>query len=483
MGLLELSLVLIVLSVPLLLWWVSHTWVDKEPLRREVGECTDRSPSPWLQRTDGANPTPPIEGAGNTYIQRPSSLPESSTPDHEILRPSEESSEAPVPEKRNRAWLESPPDYDGESAQRLSPKQVTVRSASMATMQGRSRFLPSQPQSTCPLSDSGNNGVPQQTRNRGRSMGSLPTSLPPPPAVHPENFWKHWSEQERLRKSTTTQMTDVSAFSVNSQARSASIESVPTSDPSRISSLRSTSVESGRVSVRQLERTAETLRRLAGKAVAIINNTPSQVLNEWYGDLDLNLVQVIANNEHDPILAMSKDNRIREIPSHLDGIIGDFLNLGLSLHHFSAAANCESIEKYGLLSLRSARRMGIVPTHVSSEYSRRSDSMKGIDKFVHLSFTDNPAMLYNVRARYGGEIASYRVSPVVLLDERTRFCRNYANKSGATILSVCELTALDMIALYIGFNRLKYWQVMVQGQVKTNQTKRDRDFDHLTVVV
>jgi len=123
-----------------------------------------------------------------------------------------------------------------------------------------------------------------------------------------------------------------------------------------------------------------------------------------------------------------------------------------AIWHFTDRANFDSIQEHrGLFSLRQLEDRGIaVPKPGGNEWSRDADRHKGLDKYVHLSFTRSHPMLF--RAESEGRIADpiwLKVDASVLIDPRVRFSSDVSNKNGVNIIDHEEaLAELDFEALF-----------------------------------
>ena len=123
-----------------------------------------------------------------------------------------------------------------------------------------------------------------------------------------------------------------------------------------------------------------------------------------------------------------------------------------SLWHFTDQSNIDSIQEHGILSLSNLRRKNIEMLHTaSSTLSHRIDRVKKLDSYVHLSFLDDHP-LYYVALKEARIIDPVwiEIDISILFDEKTRFCNQVANKSGAKILTV------DKIEQYIDFDTMLY---------------------------
>jgi len=65
-----------------------------------------------------------------------------------------------------------------------------------------------------------------------------------------------------------------------------------------------------------------------------------------------------------------------------------------SLWHFTDSSNIESIEKYGLLTLRDIEQKNLTSKSGSDEYSQNVDRSRGLDKYVHLALINEHPMCY-----------------------------------------------------------------------------------------
>jgi len=123
-----------------------------------------------------------------------------------------------------------------------------------------------------------------------------------------------------------------------------------------------------------------------------------------------------------------------------------------SVYHFTDKANLETIEKYGLLSLRNILRLNIDVKHFGAEeLSHNLDQRKGLDQYVHLAFIQDHPMYHVAKKR--GNLKNpvwLEIDSSILFEEDTLFCDKVANQTNANIFDI------DKIIEYINFDTILY---------------------------
>lgn len=124
---------------------------------------------------------------------------------------------------------------------------------------------------------------------------------------------------------------------------------------------------------------------------------------------------------------------------------------GKSLFHFTDSRNVPSIKTHGLLSLAELRRRELAPAAFGgNELSHALDVQRGIDEYVHLSFTPSHPMIH--ACRQDGRIESVtqlKVSPEVILSYGVRYTLDIANKNDVPILKARDVVeTMDFDAIY-----------------------------------
>lgn len=103
------------------------------------------------------------------------------------------------------------------------------------------------------------------------------------------------------------------------------------------------------------------------------------------------------------------------------------------LYHFTDEANLPPIRQHGgLYSLEELKKRNIaVPRPGGNDWSRDADRIKGLHRFVHLSFTDNHPMRH-VAERDGriGPVKILQVDASVMAQLGVLFSADISNKSG-----------------------------------------------------
>lgn len=126
-------------------------------------------------------------------------------------------------------------------------------------------------------------------------------------------------------------------------------------------------------------------------------------------------------------------------------------NYGItSIYHFTDEANLETIEKFGLQSLKNILSQNILVKHFGAEeLSHALDERKGLNKYVHLSWIKDHPMYHTAKTR--GNL----INPVwiefdssILYENTTLFSNEVANKNGAQIFRI------DKVLEKINFNIL-----------------------------
>jgi len=122
-----------------------------------------------------------------------------------------------------------------------------------------------------------------------------------------------------------------------------------------------------------------------------------------------------------------------------------------ALYHFTAQQNLESISKHGLVSKEAARRSDIaISIHGGNEWSHDADTLKGLDDYVNLCFTQSHPMchLASIEGRIKNPIY-LAIRPEVLEISGVKITLGVANKSGVALLDVEQgLAQLDKEVLY-----------------------------------
>ena len=150
-----------------------------------------------------------------------------------------------------------------------------------------------------------------------------------------------------------------------------------------------------------------------------------------------------------------------------------------SLYHFTDKSNLESIEKYGIESLKNIFQKGIQVSRFGAEsLSHTLDRQRGLDKYVHLAFTNDHPMYYVAKKR--GSILEpvwLEIDISVLYDYRTLFCDKVANKTNS------HLFGADTVSKHINFADMFYGktfdekkeakkaEILVFDKIQTNMIK------------
>jgi hypothetical protein len=123
-----------------------------------------------------------------------------------------------------------------------------------------------------------------------------------------------------------------------------------------------------------------------------------------------------------------------------------------SVYHFTDEANLETIEKYGLQSLRNILGLNIDVKHFGAEeLSHNLDQRKGLDQYVHLAFIQDHPMYHVAKKR--GNLKNpvwLEIDSSILFDENTLFCDKVANQTNANIFGI------DKIIKQINFDAMLF---------------------------
>lgn len=135
------------------------------------------------------------------------------------------------------------------------------------------------------------------------------------------------------------------------------------------------------------------------------------------------------------------------------GIKETLANLGItSIYHFTDSANLDTIDQYGIQSLKNIIDKSIPVKHFGAEeLSHNLDKRKGLDSYVHLSFIKDHPMYYVAKRR--GNL----IDPVwieldisILYENSTLFCDKVANANGASLFGI------DKVLQRVDFDKLLF---------------------------
>lgn len=119
------------------------------------------------------------------------------------------------------------------------------------------------------------------------------------------------------------------------------------------------------------------------------------------------------------------------------------------VYHFTDEKNFPLIKEHGLLSKNAMRAKGFWPVAPSgNDISWNADDKKEISDYVSLCMTRDHPMCF--RAKEDGRISDPKylaISPKVLLQDGVLFAQDIANKTGVSLLPLCE-AELDIEVLY-----------------------------------
>jgi hypothetical protein len=124
------------------------------------------------------------------------------------------------------------------------------------------------------------------------------------------------------------------------------------------------------------------------------------------------------------------------------GIIETLEQFGItSVYHFTDRSNLQTIERYGLQSLRNIENLNIPVQHFGAErLSHQLDRERGLDGYVHLSFIQDHPMYYIAKKR--GSIIKpvwLEIDISVLFEYDTLFCDGVANSSSSHLFRINEV--------------------------------------------
>lgn len=111
------------------------------------------------------------------------------------------------------------------------------------------------------------------------------------------------------------------------------------------------------------------------------------------------------------------------------------------LWHFTDRSNLALVQQQnGLLSFEEIRRRGVVvPAPGGNQWSHDADKIKGLHKYVHLTFVDNHPMLF--MARQESRITDpvwLKIDVSILLVPGVLFTNDVSNKTGVQTMGADE---------------------------------------------
>jgi len=116
-----------------------------------------------------------------------------------------------------------------------------------------------------------------------------------------------------------------------------------------------------------------------------------------------------------------------------------------SLWHFTDLSNWESIKRYGIKSLYRINRDDIkVSRFGANALSHDLDYYRGLDRYVHLSFTDDHPM-YHIAKKEKRIINPIwiEIDINVLFDKKVLVCKDVANKTDSVLLDLTGVLSFD----------------------------------------
>lgn len=103
----------------------------------------------------------------------------------------------------------------------------------------------------------------------------------------------------------------------------------------------------------------------------------------------------------------------------------------MTLYHFTARENLQSILKHGLLCIPVLEKSKIKYKPNSNEISRQMDKSRGLENYVRLCKSkEHPMKKLVQHERRVDDIVWLKVSEIVIDYPKTLFCETNANKSG-----------------------------------------------------
>ena len=152
------------------------------------------------------------------------------------------------------------------------------------------------------------------------------------------------------------------------------------------------------------------------------------------------------------------------------------------LYHFTDRRNLPSIrELKGLYSLAKLREMGAeIPAPGGNDWSHDADKLKGVHRYVHLSFKSHHPMEY--RAREEGRIKDsvfIEVHPDVLGWPGVMFTPDVSNKAGVTIHPIAE--AKELIDFEVLYTRTDWNNPLIQQRLQKAEKSEILVPDHIPI--
>lgn len=139
---------------------------------------------------------------------------------------------------------------------------------------------------------------------------------------------------------------------------------------------------------------------------------------------------------------------------------------GLSFFHFTDTRNLPSIQRHGLLSMRSLREQGHVVSPGGNDWSLDADRRSGMDGYVHLCFFREHPMEY-VALKEGRILASrfLKIAPAVIEMQGVMITDRVANRADAWPQPAEAMVGkLDLEVIY---TRTDWKDAKIQERLKT----------------
>jgi len=145
-----------------------------------------------------------------------------------------------------------------------------------------------------------------------------------------------------------------------------------------------------------------------------------------------------------------------------------------SVWHFTDYSNLDSIEKYGIASLKTIEKKKIVVSRFGAdELSHTLDKRSGLDDYVHLAFTDDHPMYYVAKYRGSIERGIWLEIPVSeIFKDDVLFCDGVANGRNAHLYDGHEIANnIDFETLLFGTDfesrkNARKAEILIPGKIK-----------------
>ncbi len=136
------------------------------------------------------------------------------------------------------------------------------------------------------------------------------------------------------------------------------------------------------------------------------------------------------------------------------------------VYHLTSEKNLQLIQKRGLSSYSQLKAKNISVTTGGDETSLAIDNNLGLDKYIHLSFTDWCPMFYE-KEQLGEKLYTLHISLDVLDQSGVLFCDKIATTNDAFFYDYLDLDVFDFEAVYARLD----WRTPI-GQKRRNQAEK-----------